>query len=162
MMRPRGMPPTPMQASSESEVVEMAGMSITSLSPRRMIEPLPNFFSMFASAASTALPRSAPCLSAMFATTSFSSPFLTLLNLCLNSEDPESLPQTAREWNSVSHLQQVFFHPGGDEAGDPSWSRDNIRQRPLQVERLLRGRLKTRGDRNQWGSNERANSPTRA
>src|SRR5215213_4639535 len=120
MTRPRGMPPTPMLASNESEVVEMAGMSITSLSPRRMIEPLPNFFSMFASAASTALPRSAPCLSAMFATTSFSSPFLTLLNLCLNSEDPESLPQTAREWNSVSHLQQYFFHPGGDDAGGPS------------------------------------------
>ncbi len=40
----------------------MAGTSDTSRSPSRMIEPLPNFFSMLRSAASTALPRSAPIL----------------------------------------------------------------------------------------------------
>src|SRR3954464_4082314 len=71
MTRPRGMPPTPMHASSESEVVEMAGMSMTSLSPRRMIDPLPNFFSMFSSAASTALPRSALALSSAMTNISF-------------------------------------------------------------------------------------------
>jgi hypothetical protein len=52
----------PMAASSESEVVEIDSTSATSRSPRRMIEPLPNFFSMLSSAASTALPRSAPTL----------------------------------------------------------------------------------------------------
>jgi hypothetical protein len=43
----------------EAEIVEIAGISNTSRSPSRIIDPLPNLFSMFASAASTARPRSA-------------------------------------------------------------------------------------------------------
>ena len=58
-IRPRGTPPTPIAASRLSEVVEIAGISDTSRSPNRIIDPLPNFFSMLAKAASTARPRSA-------------------------------------------------------------------------------------------------------
>src|SRR2546425_8911436 len=59
MMRPRGTPPTPMAASSDKEVVEMAGTSETSRSPKRIIDPLPNLFSILSSAASMARLRSA-------------------------------------------------------------------------------------------------------
>src|SRR2546423_13710097 len=58
MMRPRGTPPTPIAASSESDVVDIAGISETSRSPRRMIDPLPNLFSILSSAASMARLRS--------------------------------------------------------------------------------------------------------
>src|SRR6476660_7501440 len=59
MMRPRGTPPTPIAASSDSEVVEIAGISEISRSPKRMIDPLPNLFSILSSAASIARLRSA-------------------------------------------------------------------------------------------------------
>src|SRR5215213_8913672 len=70
-MRPRGTPPTPTAASRLSEVVEIAGISDTSRSPSRIIDPLPNLFSMFAKAASTALPRSALVRSSAMAYISF-------------------------------------------------------------------------------------------
>src|SRR6185437_1476019 len=57
-MRPRGTPPMPTAASRLKDVVEIAGTSETSRSPRRMIDPLPNLFSMPDRAASIALPRS--------------------------------------------------------------------------------------------------------
>src|SRR5215510_11739359 len=56
--RPRGNPPTPRAASSESAPVGMAGTSIFSRLPSRMIEPLPNCLSIWASAASIAFARS--------------------------------------------------------------------------------------------------------
>src|ERR1700730_17294413 len=59
MMRPRGTPPIPIAASSDKEVVDIAGMSEISRSPKRMIDPLPNLFSMLSSAASMARLRSA-------------------------------------------------------------------------------------------------------
>jgi len=61
----------PVAASKLSEVVEIDNTSATSRSPKRMIEPLPNFFSMFRSAASTALPRSALNFSAIAPITFF-------------------------------------------------------------------------------------------
>src|ERR1051325_4259905 len=70
-MRPRGTPPTPIAASKLSEVVEMAGISDTSRSPSRIIDPLPNFFSMLAKAASTARPRSPVARSSAMAYISF-------------------------------------------------------------------------------------------
>src|SRR6185436_525244 len=70
-MRPRGTPPTPIAASRLSEVVEIAGISDTSRSPSLIIDPLPNFFSMFAKAASTARPRSALVRSSAMAYISF-------------------------------------------------------------------------------------------
>src|SRR5206468_5202773 len=58
-MRPRGIPPIPRAASTEREVVEMVGMlERTSLDPRRMMEPLPNCFSIWVSAISMARPLS--------------------------------------------------------------------------------------------------------
>src|SRR5882762_7533060 len=58
-MRPRGTPPTPTAESNDKEVVDIAGISETARSPRRMIDPLPNLFSMLSSAASMARLRSA-------------------------------------------------------------------------------------------------------
>src|SRR6266852_2432285 len=58
-MRPRGTPPTPTAESSDKEVVDIAGISETARSPKRMIDPLPNLFSMLSSAASMARLRSA-------------------------------------------------------------------------------------------------------
>ena len=58
MTRPRGTPPTPSAASKEMEPVEMAAMGTTSLLPRRMMEPLPNCFSICESAKSIARERS--------------------------------------------------------------------------------------------------------
>src|ERR1700689_3586566 len=57
--RPRGTPPTPSAASKEIEPVEITEMgTIASLLPRRMIEPLPNCFSICANAKSMARERS--------------------------------------------------------------------------------------------------------
>src|ERR1700748_349553 len=57
--RPRGTPPTPSAASKEIEPVEITEMgTIASLLPRRMIEPLPNCFSICANARSMARERS--------------------------------------------------------------------------------------------------------
>src|SRR5476651_2036276 len=56
MTRPRGTPPTPSARSSEIDPVEIDWMSCTSGSsaPRRISAPLPNCFSMFATASSSA------------------------------------------------------------------------------------------------------------
>ena len=59
MTRPRGTPPTPRAASKLMEPVEITEMgTMASLAPRRMMEPLPNCFSIWLSALSTALARS--------------------------------------------------------------------------------------------------------
>src|SRR5262249_41047185 len=53
--RPRGKPPTPRAASKEMEPVEITAMgTMASLLPSRIIEPLPNCFSIWASARSIA------------------------------------------------------------------------------------------------------------
>src|SRR5215475_778184 len=54
MTRPRGSPPTPTAASRPMLEVEITGTSSDLWSPRRMIAPLPNCFSMLSRAASTA------------------------------------------------------------------------------------------------------------
>src|ERR1700753_2400406 len=57
--RPRGKPPTPRAASKLMEPVEMTEIgSRASLDPRRTMEPLPNCFSIWERASSTALARS--------------------------------------------------------------------------------------------------------
>src|SRR6185503_17085297 len=111
MMRPRGTPPTPMAASKLSDVVEIAGISETSRSPSRIIDPLPNFFSIFANAASIALPRSALNRSSAMAYISFFAPLLILHRLVL-PQRAERIAHSGREWNSVSHLQQPVFLEG--------------------------------------------------
>src|SRR3984885_11070024 len=59
MTRPRGTPPTPRAASKLIEPVEMTEIgTIASLAPRRMMEPLPNCFSIWLRALSTARARS--------------------------------------------------------------------------------------------------------
>src|SRR6185369_14000316 len=107
-MRPRGTPPTPTAASKLSDVVEIAGMSETSRSPNRIIDPLPNFFSIFANAASTALPRSALNRSSAMAYISFFAPLLNghMLVVPQWASRAENIAHPEREWNSVSHLQQ--------------------------------------------------------
>src|SRR2546423_11616557 len=100
-MRPRGTPPTPVAASKLSEVVEIAGTSDTSRSPSRIIDPLPNFFTILANAASTALPRSALVRSSAMA---------YILFLPLLSQNP--VFERAEYNTSVSHLKQPFFAGG--------------------------------------------------
>src|ERR1035438_7893127 len=57
--RPRGKPPTPSAASKEIAPVEMIAIgTIASFEPKRMIEPLPNCFSICAKARSIAFVRS--------------------------------------------------------------------------------------------------------
>ena len=57
--RPRGNPPTPNAASNEMHPVGITEMgTIASFDPSRMIEPLPNCFSICDNASSIALPRS--------------------------------------------------------------------------------------------------------
>src|ERR1700691_6646880 len=57
--RPRGKPPTPSAASNEIAPVEITEIgTIASFDPNRMIEPLPNCFSICETANSIALPRS--------------------------------------------------------------------------------------------------------
>src|SRR5438876_8361726 len=58
VIRPRGMPPTPRARSSATDPVEMTSMGVLARSPRRMIEPVPNCFSIALIAALTAFPRS--------------------------------------------------------------------------------------------------------
>ena len=50
MMRPRGTPPTPSARSSPRLPVEMASTCSAALSPSFMMAPLPNCFSIWASA----------------------------------------------------------------------------------------------------------------
>src|SRR5581483_10386116 len=55
MTRPRGKPPTPSAASKEIAPVEMTEIgTMASFDPRRMIDPLPNCFSICDSARSIA------------------------------------------------------------------------------------------------------------
>src|SRR5437879_11042048 len=57
--RPRGKPPTPSAASNEIAPVEITEIgTIASFDPNRMIDPLPNCFSICETANSIALPRS--------------------------------------------------------------------------------------------------------
>ncbi len=57
--RPRGNPPTPKAESNEIDPVEITAMgTIASFDPSRMIDPLPNCFSIWDTASSIALPRS--------------------------------------------------------------------------------------------------------
>src|SRR5690242_4820426 len=121
-MRPRGTPPTPIAASKPIDVVEIAGISETSRSPNRIIDPLPNFFSIFANAASTALPRSALIRSSAMAYISFFAPLLKLHMLVFLlpgltgpqwAARTENIAHPEREWNSVSHLQQQLFFSRG-------------------------------------------------
>src|SRR6188474_831971 len=57
-MRPRGTPPTPSARSSATDPVEIDSTFWAARSPRRMIAPRPNCFSIWRMAASTARPRS--------------------------------------------------------------------------------------------------------
>ena len=59
MTRPRGTPPMPSAKSRLTEPVEIDGMiAMASFWPSRMIEPLPNCFSIWPTASSMALRRS--------------------------------------------------------------------------------------------------------
>src|SRR5437588_4665211 len=110
MIRPRGTPPMPIAASRLNDVVEIEDTSATSLSPRRMIEPLPNFFSILSSAASTAFPRSAPNLSSAITNISF---YRSFSHGCRITYLSCGLPfvQTGRQYNTDNaRMEQRFTH----------------------------------------------------
>src|SRR2546428_4109124 len=102
MMRPRGTPPTPMAASSDKEVVEMAGTSETSRSPKRIIDPLPNLFSMLSSAASMARLRSAIRSSGITGISFFCSSFDLVVS--------RGIPQGTEDNTTQARMEQSFTH----------------------------------------------------
>src|SRR2546421_9366303 len=109
MTRPRGTPPIPIAASRLNEVVEIEDTSATSRSPRRMIDPLPNFFSILSSAASTAFPRSAPNLSSAITNISFYHSF-SHEDRGL-SDNFSAFQQTGRQYNTDNaRMEQRFTH----------------------------------------------------
>src|SRR6266851_3176123 len=113
-MRPRGTPPIPTATSRLKEVVEIAGISETSRSPRRIIDPFPNLFSIFDNAASIALPRSMLIRSSAITYISFFRSFShepRQNHLLFAVGLPLRITHSTREWNSVSCLQQEVF-PG--------------------------------------------------
>src|SRR2546423_8285381 len=121
MMRPRGTPPTPIAASSESDVVDIAGISETSRSPRRMIDPLPNLFSILSSAASMARLRSEIRSSDMVDISFFcsSSGPDSVVSQEISSVMRPRITQLTREWNRVSCRQHGDFRRVGVSALAP-------------------------------------------
>src|SRR5207302_10168349 len=110
MMRPRCTPPTPIAASSDNEVVDIAGTSETSRSPKRIIDPLPNLFSMLSSAASIARLRSAIRSSGMIGISFFCSssaldlvviPFAPQLNGRENNTTQAGMEQSCTDETEV-------------------------------------------------------------
>ena len=66
-MRPRGTPPTPRAASTPMDPVEMALTAANSFAPSLMIEPLPNWRSIWVSAVSAAFNLSVGMLTILLA-----------------------------------------------------------------------------------------------
>src|ERR1700681_4876387 len=107
-MRPRGTPPTPTAASSDKEVVDIAGISEISRSPKRMIDPLPNLFSMLSSAASMARLRSAIRSSGITGISFFCSYFDSVASRGIPQET-EDITTQARMEQSFTHETRLFF-----------------------------------------------------
>src|ERR1039457_553754 len=82
-MRPRGRPPMPSAMSRASAPVGIDSMFMCRFSPMRMIEPLPNCFSIWPSAASRALARSSVAItvSLFFVTRAHYVPLVTSVGL---------------------------------------------------------------------------------
>src|SRR6267378_4504694 len=99
-MRPRGTPPTPTAESNDKEVVEIAGISETARSPRRMIDPLPNLFSMLSSAASMARLRSAIRSSGITGISFFCSSFDLVVS--------RGIPQGTENSTTQARMEQRF------------------------------------------------------
>src|SRR5207302_8597902 len=106
-------------ASSDNEVVEMAGTSETSRSPRRIIDPLPNLFSMLSSAASMARLRSAIRSSGMIGISFFCSssalvlvviPFVPQLNGRENNTTQAGMEQSVIDETEVSPEGQELLN----------------------------------------------------
>src|SRR5882762_3610011 len=110
-MRPRGTPPTPTAASSDKEVVEIAGISEISRSPKRMIDPLPNLFSMLSSAASMARLRSAIRSSGITGISFFCSYFDLVVSRGIPQETEDNTTQ-ARMEQSFTHETLIFSAEG--------------------------------------------------
>src|SRR5882762_8349960 len=110
-MRPRGTPPTPTAESNDKEVVDIAGISETARSPRRMIDPLPNLFSMLSSAASMARLRSAIRSSGITGISFFCSSFDLVVSRGIPQETQDSTTQARMEQNFIhetSHFRRVW------------------------------------------------------
>jgi hypothetical protein len=80
VMRPRGTPPMPSAMSSAIEPVGMDSMCSAEASPRRMIAPWPNCFSIWPSASSSAEPFS-PVPSLLVLGVMVAVPFLLAITL---------------------------------------------------------------------------------
>src|SRR5260370_6344080 len=101
-MRPGGTRPTPTAESNDKEVVDIAGISETARSPKRMIDPLPNLFSMLSSAASMARLRSAIRSSGITGISFFCSSF----DLCVS----RGIPQETEDNTLQARMEQSFTH----------------------------------------------------
>src|SRR6267142_5298877 len=103
--RPRGKPPTPRAASKESAPVEITEIgTMASFEPSRMIEPLPNCFSICANARSTALFRSS--IAAMASPREFSNADYTLKSPKIANKKRST---SSTRQNQAFHAFQVVF-----------------------------------------------------
>src|SRR6267154_3336535 len=114
-MRPRGTPPTPTAASSDKEVVDIAGISEISRSPKRMIDPLPNLFSILSSAASMARLRSAIRSSGITGISFFCSSFDQVASRGIPQETEDSTTQ-ARMEQSFTYETRIFSGGFGNQS----------------------------------------------
>ena len=111
------------------EVVEIAGISETSRSPRRMIDPLPNLFSMPDRAASIALPRSTLIRSSAMTCISF---FCSFSHVSAASRS--SLPSDGAEHNTSSaRMEQCFTLATGLFSGGLDYAVRRAHGSPLCV-----------------------------
>src|SRR3954462_3828236 len=103
--RPRGKPPIPRAASKEIAPVEMTDIgTMASFEPSRMIEPLPNCFSICANARSTALFRSS--VAAITAPREFSNADYTLKSSKIANKKRST---SGTRQNQPFHAFQVVF-----------------------------------------------------
>src|SRR3954463_598159 len=103
--RPGGKPPIPSAASNEIAPVEITDMgTMASFEPSRMIDPLPNCFSICAKARSTALFRSS--VAAIAAPREFSNADYTLKSSKIANKKRSC---SGTRQNQAFHASQVVF-----------------------------------------------------
>src|SRR5436305_12193054 len=132
--RPRGKPPMPRAASKEMAPVEITDIgTMASFEPKRMIEPLPNCFSICANARSTALFRSS--VAAITAPQEFSNADYTLKSSKIANKKRSS---SGTRQNQPFHAFQVLFrvHPYRIVNRLSHVNRDAIFQKPELLQAL--------------------------
>src|SRR4051794_10662808 len=123
-IRPRGMPPTPSARSSDSAPVEMASTrTLASSSPMRMIEPLPNWRSIWESAPFRAASRAFAAFSCSLSIKPCSSKSWDRkakggrgrIRPLAGVYRPTGMPQSSSEQGNVSDQLEGWLKSDGDK-----------------------------------------------